>query len=328
MLRISPAPHITSKTSTQKIMWNVVVALMPALIYSIHIFGERAILLILVSVLSAVVSEYTFNKITKRGIHVSDGSAVITGILLAFNISPNSPWWIPATGSAFAILVVKQLFGGLGYNIFNPALAGRAFLTASWPSLMAGNWAPPASGTLSGLPTQALDGIAQATPLTLLKVNPTESIAQSLNSTYMLKALFFGKVGGCIGETSALLLLIGASYLFIRKYADWKISVGYIGSVFIFSGLLYYLGKTPAIPLFHILSGGVMLGGLFMATDMVTSPVTIKGRWIFGIAGGIICVLIRVWGGYPEGVSYSILIMNMFVPLLDKISEKRIFGRQ
>ncbi|MEJ2568896.1 MAG: RnfABCDGE type electron transport complex subunit D, partial [candidate division WOR-3 bacterium] len=169
----------------------------------------------------------------------------------------------------------------------------------------AGNWVAPSSGTLSGLPTQALDGIAQATPLTLLKVNPAETIAQSLNSSYMLKALFFGKVGGCIGETSAFFLLIGALYLFIRKFADWKISTGYIGSVFVFSGILYYLGKTPVLPLFQILSGGVMLGGLFMATDMVTSPVTVKGRWIFGIAGGIICVLIRVWGGYPEGVSYS-----------------------
>jgi electron transport complex protein RnfD len=327
MLRISPAPHIISKVSTPKIMWSVVAALMPAFAYSIHIFGERAILLTVVSVLSAVGSEYVFEKITKREIRISDGSAVITGILLAFNISPNSPWWIPAVGSAFAILLVKQIFGGLGYNIFNPALAGRAFLTASWPSLMAGNWAEPISGTLSGLPSQALDGIAQATPLTLLKVNPTESVTQSLNSTYMLKALFFGKVGGCIGETSALILLIGASYLFIRKYADWKISFGYIGSVFVFSGILYYIGQTPVIPLFHILSGGVMLGGLFMATDMVTSPVTVKGRWIFGITGGIICVLIRIWGGYPEGVSYSILIMNMFVPLLDKISEKKIFGR-
>jgi electron transport complex protein RnfD len=327
MLRISPAPHITSKESTQKIMWAVVIALMPAFAYSIYLFGQRALLLTLLSVLSATLSEYLFQRITKREIRISNGSAVITGILVAFNISPNSPWWLPVVGSAFAIIVVKQIFGGIGYNIFNPALAGRAFLTASWPGLMAGNWAAPSLRTLSGLPTQALDGIAQATPLTLLKVNPAEAISNSLNSTYMLKALFFGKVGGCIGETSALFLLIGASYLFIKKYADWKISLGYIGSVFVFSGILYYMDKTPILPLFQILSGGVMLGGLFMATDMVTSPVTIKGKWIFGIAGGIICVLIRVWGGYPEGVSYSILIMNMFVPLLDKISEKRIFGR-
>ncbi len=327
MLNISPAPHIKSTISTKKIMWSVVAALMPSFVYSVSIFGVRVILLTLLSIISAVGTEYIFKKVTKREITISDGSAVITGILLAFNISPNSPWWLPVVGSAFAIFVVKEVFGGLGYNIFNPALAGRAFLMASWPGLMAGNWKAPASGTLSGLPLQAFDGIAQATPLTLLKAHSGASIAQSLNSTYMLKSLFFGNVGGCIGETSAILLLLGALYLFIRKYADWKISLGYIGSVFVFSGILYYLGQTPTIPLFHILSGGVMLGGLFMATDMVTSPVTVKGRWIFGIGGGIICVLIRIWGGYPEGVSYSILIMNMFVPLLDKISEKQIFGR-
>jgi electron transport complex protein RnfD len=327
MLRISPAPHISSKVNTKKIMWSVVGALVPAFVYSVHIFGGRVLLLTLLSVVSAVGTEYLFERIAKRKISISDGSAVLTGVLLAFNISANSPWWIPVVGSAFAIFVVKQIFGGIGYNIFNPALAGRAFLLASWPRIMAGNWVAPIGGSLSGLATEALDGVSQATPLTLLKVNPTHSIVETFNSTYMLKALFFGNVGGCIGETSALLLLVGVLYLFIRRYADWRISFGYIGAVFAFSGILYYLGKTPVIPLFHILSGGVMLGGLFMATDPVTSPVTVKGRWIFGIGGGVICVLIRVWGGYPEGVSYSILIMNMFVPLLDRISEKSIFGR-
>ncbi len=328
MLRISPAPHISSKVDTKKIMWSVVGALLPAFVYSVHIFGGSVIFITLLSVISAVGTEYLFGRITKRKISVSDGSAVVTGMLLAFNISANSPWWLPVVGSAFAIFVVKLIFGGIGYNIFNPALAGRAFLMASWPRIMTSSWAVPVGGgTLSGLPTASLDGVSQATPLTLLKVNPIQSIVESLNSTYMLKALFFGNVGGCIGETSALLLLVGVLYLFIRRYADWRISLGYIGAVFIFSGMLYYLGKTPVIPLFHILSGGVMLGGLFMATDPVTSPVTIKGRWIFGIGGGVICVLIRVWGGYPEGVSYSILIMNMFVPLLDRISEKSIFGR-
>jgi electron transport complex protein RnfD len=327
MLRISPAPHISSKVDTKKIMWSVVGALVPAFIYSVHIFGKRVILITLLSVISAVATEYLFGRITKRKITVSDGSAVVTGVLLAFNISASSPWWLPVAGSFFAIFVVKLIFGGIGYNIFNPALAGRAFLMASWPRMMAGNWAVPISGSLSGMATAALDGVSQATPLTLLKVSPTQSVIESLNSTYMLKALFFGNVGGCIGETSALMLLVGVSYLFIRRYADWRISFGYIGAVFVFSAILYNLGKTPVIPMFHVLSGGVMLGGLFMATDPVTSPVTIKGRWIFGIGGGVICVLIRVWGGYPEGVSYSILIMNMFVPLLDRISEKSIFGR-
>ncbi|MEO0293665.1 MAG: RnfABCDGE type electron transport complex subunit D [candidate division WOR-3 bacterium] len=327
MLRITPAPHIFSKVSVKRIMWSVVWALTPALVYSIYIFGIRVLFLLFLSIASAMGSEFLFEKITKRKITIMDGSAVITGFLILFNISPNSPWWFPVVGSTFSILIAKQLFGGIGYNIFNPALIGRAFLMASWPKLMTGNWVPPKSGTLSGLPSQFLDGISQATPLTLLKVNPTSSVVESLNSTYMIKSLFFGKVGGCVGETSALLLLVGALYLFIMRIADWRISLGYIGSIFALSGIFYFSGLTPVNPLFHILSGGVMLGGLFMATDPVTSPVTLKGRWIFGIGGGLICVLIRIWGGYPEGVSYSILIMNMFVPLLDRISERKIFGR-
>mgnify|MGYP001098460631 CR=1 FL=1 len=325
MLQLTPAPHISSGTNTKKIMYSVILALTPALIGSVYFFGWRALFLTILSVLSAEVTEYLFQKVTGRESRISNGSAVITGILLAFNISVNSPWWLPVAGSIFAIFVAKQVFGGLGYNIFNPALAGRAFLMASWPSLMTGRWIAPNSGTLSGLSSITLDGVTQATPLSLLKLHQGESVIQSLNSPGMLKALFFGNVGGCIGETSALLLLIGALYLFIKGYADWRISVGYIGSIFIFSGILYLFRVSPVNPLFHILAGGVMLGGLFMATDLVTSPVTRKGRWIFGFGGGIICVLIRLWGGYPEGVSYSILLMNMFVPLLDRMAPK-VYG--
>ncbi len=324
MLQISPAPHITSPGNIKKIMYGVILAITPALIGSIYFFGWRALFLTGLAVLSAVITEWTFQRVTGREIRCLDGSAIITGILVAFNIPVNSPWWLPVVGSFFAILVVKQLFGGLGYNIFNPALAGRAFLVASWPSLMTGNWTPPINGTLSGI--TSLDGVTQATPLTLLAMNPTESVIQSLNSPTMLKALFFGNTGGCLGETSALLLLIGALFLFLMGYADWRISVSYIGSIFIITGILYPLGVTPANPVFHILSGGVMLGGLFMATDMVTSPVTLKGRWIFGIAGGTLCVILRLWAGYPEGVSYSILLMNMFVPLLDRL-QGRIYGK-
>lgn len=324
MLKLSPAPHINEKRDTKKIMYGVVLALTPALGGSIYFFGWRALFLTALSVLTALATEWIFQKVTGRDVRSLDGSAMITGMLLAYNIPVNSPWWLPVAGSLFAILVVKQLFGGLGYNIFNPALAGRAFITASWPSLMTGNWSAPHGGTLSGL--RALDGMTQATPLSVVMNNPSGSLVSTLNSPEMLKTLFIGKVGGCLGETSALLLLIGAVFLFVMRYADWRISVAYIGSVFAFSGILYVVGITPVSPLFHILSGGVMLGGLFMATDMVTSPVTLKGRWIFGITGGLICVLIRVWGGYPEGVSYSILVMNMFVPLLDRI-QPRIYGR-
>lgn len=315
---LSASPHIRREVNTKKIMYSVVLALMPALIGSIVFFGWRALFLIVLSVLSAVGTEYTYSKITHRKTDPLDGSAIITGILLAFNIPVKSPWWLPVVGSFFAILIVKQLFGGLGYNIFNPALAGRAFIMASWPSIMTGRWTAPLHGTISGI-----DGITTATPLNLIKLHGTDpAVLSRINSPELLKHLFVGNVGGCIGETSALLLLIGALFLFFRGFADWKISVGYIGTVFVISWIFFLLHLTPAGPLFHILSGGVMLGGLFMATDMVTSPVTPIGRWIFGIVGGLIAVLIRVWGGYPEGVSYSILIMNIFTPLLDRIRPK------
>lgn len=286
---------------------------MPALFGSVYFFGWRSLFLVSLSVITAIVTEWIFQVITGRNIRSLDGSAIITGILLAFNLPVSSPWWLPVVGSFFAVLIVKQLFGGLGYNIFNPALAGRAFLVASWPSLMTGKWTAPVNGTLSGM-----DGITQATPLSLL-IEPTESAVQAVQSTDMLKSLFLGNVGGCLGETSALLLLIGAAFLFYKGYADWRISLSYIGTIFVLSAVLNIVGLTPAGPVFHILSGGVMLGGLFMATDMVTSPVTPKGVWIFGIGGGVICMLIRIWGGYPEGVSYSILVMNMFTPLLDRL---------
>lgn len=324
MLQLSPAPHITSPKNIKKIMYGVVGALIPVLIGSIYFFGWRALFLCSLSVLSAIFTEWIFQRVTNRDIRCLDGSAIITGILVAFNIPVNSPWWLPVVGSFFAVFIVKQIFGGLGYNIFNPALAGRAFLVASWPSLMTGNWTPPINGTLSGIPV--LDGMTQATPLSLLIMKPNLNVIQSLNSPTMIKTLFIGNTGGCIGETSALLLLIGALFLFIIGYADWRISLSYIGSIFVITGIFYFLGVTPVNPVFHIFSGGVMLGGLFMATDMVTSPVTLKGRWIFGICGGVLCVILRLWAGYPEGVSYSILIMNMFVPLLDRL-QVRIFGR-
>jgi len=315
---ISASPHIRKDWNVKKIMYGVVIALMPAFIGSIYFFGWRAAYLTFLSVVTAVVTEYLFQKLTRRKITALDGSAIITGILLAFNIPVKSPWWLPVVGSFFAILVAKQFFGGLGYNIFNPALAGRAFVMASWPQIMTGRWSAPLHGSISGI-----DGITSATPLNLLKLHATDpAVLSRINSPEMLKNLFIGNVGGCIGETSALLLLIGAIFLFVMRYADWRISVGYIGTVFVVAWIFYLAGLTPAGPLFHILSGGVFLGGLFMATDMVTSPVTPAGRWIFGIGGGLICMLIRVWGGYPEGVSYSILFMNMFVPLLDRIRPK------
>ena len=321
---VSSSPHIRTKETIESVMYAVVLALMPALLGAIYFFGLRALFLTALAVVSAVLTEYIYQKITRRPITALDGSAIVTGILLAFNIPVNSPWWLPVVGSFFAILIVKQLFGGLGYNIFNPALAGRAFLMASWPSIMTGRWSAPirpAGSTMSGI-----DVVTSATPLGVLKYHATPEVVAKLNSGPMLKALFIGNTGGCLGETSALLLLLGAIFLLIKGIIDWRISLGYIGSVFVLTGIFYLFGITRANPLFHILSGGVMLGGLFMATDMVTSPVTPLGRWIFAIGGGVIAVLIRIWGGYPEGVSYSILLMNMVTPLLDRLTIPKRFG--
>ena len=336
MLKTSVSPHIRENISVKKVMYSVVAALMPALFGAVYFFGMRALYITIISVISAVLTEYIFEVSTHRKITITDGSAIITGILLAFNITPNAPFWMPAVGSFFAILVAKQLFGGLGFNIFNPALAGRAFLMASWPGIMTGKWMSPVhphGSTMSGIVSSIsgkipVDVITSATPLNILKLHKADAwVGYALNSPLTLKHLFFGNVGGCIGETSALLLLIGGLFLIFMKYADYRISLSYIGTVFVFSWILYLAGITKAGPLFHILSGGVMLGGLFMATDMVTSPSTPLGKWIFGAGGGLIAVIIRVWGGYPEGVSYSILLMNILTPLLDRSTLPRRFGR-
>lgn len=313
---VSASPHIRSDISIQKVMWTVVVALIPALIGSVWFFGLRAVLLTALSIASAVVSEAITEKAFGRPITIKDGSAVITGILLAFNLPPGVPLWIPLVGSAFAIIVVKQLFGGLGYNFLNPALSARAFLMISWPSLMTGRWLAPRIGYLAGF-----DAITQATPLNLLKNGSPEVLTQ-INSPEALKNLFFGNVGGCIGETSALLLLIGVVLLFAYKIIDYRIPLSYIVTVFILTWIL----PTPASPLFHLLAGGLILGAFFMATDYTTSPVTPKGRWIFGIGCGVITVMIRLWGGYPEGVSYSILLMNTATPFIDRLTRPKRFG--
>ncbi len=315
-LLVSASPHIRSGISIPKVMWMVVISLIPAFIGSVWFFGLRAVLLTVLSIASAVASEAITEKAFGRPITIKDGSAVITGILLAFNLPPGVPFWVPIVGSAFAIIIVKQLFGGLGYNFLNPALAARAFLMVSWPSLMTGKWLAPRTGYLAGF-----DAITQATPLNLLKNGPP-SVIPHLNSAEVLKNLFFGNVGGCIGETSALLLLIGAGVLFAYKIIDYRIPLSYIATVFILTWVL----PTPASPLFHLLAGGLILGAFFMATDYTTTPVTPKGRWIFGIGCGVITVMIRLWGGYPEGVSYSILLMNVATPLIDRLTRPRRFG--
>ncbi|MCS7258498.1 MAG: RnfABCDGE type electron transport complex subunit D [candidate division WOR-3 bacterium] len=316
-LYVSHAPHLHAPISISKIMWNVVIALIPALLGAIYYFGLRALILTLIAVVSAIGFEAFTQKLFSRKITILDGSAVITGILIAYNLPPGVPWWIPIVGSAFAIIIVKQLFGGLGYNFINPALAARAFLVASWPQIMTTKWLAPRSGYLAGF-----DAITQATPLSLAKHSQDLNTIKILNSWPVIKNLFLGNCGGCIGETSALLLLIGGIYLLARGYINYRIPLAYILTVLILSILL----PTKFSPLFHLFSGGLMLGAFFMATDYVTSPVTPKGQWIFGVGCGILTMLIRLWGGYPEGVSYSILLMNVATPLIERYTKPKVFG--
>ena len=308
-LTVGSSPHIKSGESTRKIMLDVIISLMPAMAVALYFFRLQAALLILVTVVSCVASEYIWTRVIKKGNTIKDLSAVVTGILLAFNLSPCVPLWVAAIGGAFAIIVVKQLFGGLGQNFVNPALAARAFLMASWPVQMT-TWKSPGIDTLSS-----------ATPLALIK-----SGGEGAGQLPSLFDLFIGNVGGCIGETSALALLIGAAYLLVRRVITLEIPAAFIGTVglmtWIFGGEIFFTGNF----IYHILAGGLMLGAFFMATDYTTSPVTRKGRIIMGIGCGLLTSVIRLYGGYPEGVSYSILLMNLLVPLIDRYVVPKSFG--
>jgi len=330
-----PAPHIRDNSSVRAIMLDVIIALMPAFIGSIIIFGTRSLLITISAILGAVLSEAIVQALRRVPITISDCSALITGILLAFNLPPGVPLWLPFVGSAFGIIFAKQLFGGLGYNPMNPALIGRAFLMLSWPVHMTTDWIAPEYGTLSGT-----NAITTATPLTALKMagkiisDPNSSILQIQTAKANLEALsagywnyFVGTRGGCIGETSALLLFLGGIYLIIRRVIDWRIPLVYIATTgilgWVFGG---FYGLFSGDALFYILTGGLFLGAFFMATDMVTIPITAKGRVLFAFGCGLFTVIIRRWGGYPEGVCYSILLMNILTPLIDRWIRPRILG--
>ncbi len=345
---VSAAPHIKQKISVNSVMWQVVLALTPALLAGIFFFGIQSLFLTIYAVAAAVFTEASMQKFRKVPITVNDGSAVVTGILIAFNINSSSPWWLPALGAVFAIAVGKQIFGGLGFNIFNPALLGRAFMVASWPTLMTAGWkfTTPMSNLfqssingLRNLPSNVPDVVTSATPLGVVKaLRDTTQISSDMANTVMdnltslntIQNLFWGNIGGVIGEVSAAALLIGAAFLAWKHIIEWRIPVSYIGTVFVliyaFGGINGMFSASILLPIFHILSGGLILGAFFMATDMVTSPVTKKGRIYFGMGCGLITVVIRLIGGYPEGVSYSILLMNMAVPLLDKYTVPKSFG--
>lgn len=334
---VTPGPHINSGLTTERIMREVFLALVPASAAAVYFFGLHALWIILTAIAVSVATEWVIQKLTRRPVTVSDGSAALTGLLLALVIPPTVPLWIPVIGSVFAIALAKQVFGGLGSNPLNPALIGRAFLTLSYPSLLTGVWAWPkaAAAWLSNSNVAVMatgkvtvDAITSATPLKYIKelpqaikVDPAQlgQVVHQLQH-FFVKPLFIGSVAGSLGETSALALLIGAAYLLARKIIDWRIPAAYLGTVAIMA-LLY--GQNP---LFHLLAGGLIIGAFFMATDYVTSPKTHKGRIIFGIGAGLLTMLIRLFGGYPEGVCYSILIMNAFAPLIDRFCIPRKLG--
>ena len=305
MLIVSSTPHIRSNESVKRIMLDVIIALVPAMIGSVYFFGINALKLILISIASSLFFEAVIQKLFKKEITINDYSAIITGILIAFNLPANAPWWIPVFGAGFAIIVVKQLFGGLGSNFMNPALAARAVLLASWPNIMT-NFVLPGADALTG-----------ATPLSIMKGGTTSGLPSLMD-------MFIGNIGGSIGETSALLLLIGALYLIVRKVINWKVPLAYIATTCV---MLLVLGVGADQLMYHILGGGLILGAFFMATDYASSPVTPMGQIIFGIGAGLLTAIIRVKGGFPEGVSYSILLMNVAGPVIEKFTGPKVFGR-
>ncbi|MCK4948120.1 MAG: RnfABCDGE type electron transport complex subunit D [Candidatus Aureabacteria bacterium] len=314
-LTVTVSPHIKTDLTTEKMMWTVITVLLPVAAAGVYFFGIHAGLVILVSIISAVLAESLCLKIMRRGTAVTDGSAFLTGLLLSLCLPPEIPLWMAALGSFFAIAVGKQAFGGLGYNIFNPALAGRAFLMLSFAKEMT-TWK-----TLTRFP----DSITAATPLNLLKEQGTDALMTVYGSMpHLYKKLFLGNVGGSIGETSAVLLLIGGCFLIARGIITWHIPVSYLATVAVIS---VFTGGISNV-LFQLLAGGLMLGAFFMATDLVTTPITKSGQIIFGIGCGLITMLIRVRGGYPEGVCYSILLLNAVTPLIERFTKTRIFGTQ
>lgn len=365
---VSPAPHLHDRGSIPNVMWNVVLALVPALIFAVYYWGWRSLWLTLIGAATAVVAEYLIQKFRRVPVTVADGSAFLTGMLLAYNISPGSPWWLPVMGSAFAIGIGKQAFGGLGNNPVNPALLGRAFLLASWPTLMTSgkSWIPTLSRPLSassinGISNldmiypdlinkapKAYDLLTSATPLKVAQTLRDSSFVNTLtqsaadNATIAgnmftslfdigtLKSLFWGNIGGCIGEVSVFALLLGAAWLLYKNIIEWRVPFFYIATVFVltfFFGGIAGSGPSILLPFFHIFSGGLMLGAFFMATDYTSTPLTKNGRIVFAIGCGLLTVIIRLIGGYPEGVSYSILFMNVMTPLIDKLTMPKAFGR-
>ncbi len=308
-LKVSYAPFVRSSDSIESVMYNVALALAPATVMSVYLFGMYALVLNVVAILSCIGFEWLMDKARKKPASCLDGSALVTGLLLALNVPANLPLWMIVVGSFIAIAATKHVFGGLGYNIFNPALVARVFLLISFPAAMT-SWPVPAPFSL-GL---NVDMQTAASPLGILKTDGLEALG-----SFTLMDGFYGTMNGSLGETSAIALLAGAAWLLYKRYITLTIPLTLIGSVFLFTGIFFLIDPgTYASPLFHMVTGGLIIGAFFMATDMVTSPISMRGQLIFGLGCGLLTAIIRLWGGYPEGVSFAILIMNGFVPLLDR----------
>lgn len=308
---VSSSPHIHQNETISSVMLDVIIALLPAVIAGTYFFGFRALVVVLTAVASCLLSEYAYEKLMKKNVTVRDLSAVVTGILIGLNMPATIPLWMVVIGSVFAIVIVKQLYGGLGKNFLNPALAARCFMLVAWASAMT-TFVTPFAGT-------GVDAVASATPLAILK-GVSEGTLPTLSDA------FFGIKAGCIGETSAIMLIIGFIYLLLRRVVDWKIPVTYIA---VFAVLTFCFGKSQfdvQYTLMHLLTGGLFLGAFFMATDYVTTPTTFAGQFIFGIGCGVLTFVIRMFGGYPEGVSFSILLMNLATPLIDRYTIPKKFG--
>jgi electron transport complex protein RnfD len=328
ILQVSGSPHVHTNDSVKKIMWTVVIALLPTMIFSFIYFGWDAVRVTLISVAACVFFEWFIQKFFLKGeLTISDGSAVITGMLLAFNVPSNLSWIIIVIGALVAIGVSKMAFGGLGKNIFNPALVGRVFLLISFPTQMT-TW--PTPKPVFNIGTPIVDAVTGATPLALIKngLKQGADVSSLMDQVPTYAQLLLGQQGGSLGEVAAAAIILGGIILLCRKVITWHIPVAFLGTAFLFAGVLHLINPGAYIPpSYHLLTGGMMLGAIFMATDMVTSPMSNWGKIVFGIGCGLLTICIRVWGSYPEGVSFAILLMNAFTPLINKWLKPKRFGK-
>ncbi len=325
LLTVSGSPHLHDQESVRSIMWGVVIAMIPAFLVSLWYFGIPALTITLTGIVSCVVFEYLISKfILKTEPSVTDGSAVVTGMLLAFNVPASLPAWEMVVGSMVAIGIVKMAYGGLGKNWINPALAARVFMLVSFPVDMT-SWPVPHP------PFVAVDALTGATSLGILREGLAKGETLSTISAQLpdYSQMFMGQIGGSLGEVSAAAIILGALYMMWRKIITWHIPISYIATVFVFTGIMWMVNPEIYIdPVFHLLAGGLMLGAFFMATDMVTSPMTYSGQLVYGLGCGVLTVLIRLWGAYPEGVSFAIILMNAATPLINRGFKPKRFGEE